>query len=380
MANSLVTLVLEQFAPGIIEKLTAAIGERPDSTRKAIGGLAPALLAGLAGVASTPSGADRLVAAARSQNPGLLDNLAGIIGGSDRAAVSDQGTSMLTSLLGGQAVGGLTSGIAKYSDINPSSAAGLIGMCAPIVMGVLRRRQSETRVNAGGLARMLLDQKESIAAALPSGLGDLLGGSGILDSISDRIGTATSAAGAAGPTITDAGRSATQTAARAMQVGPARAGIPAWAYVLGGLVLVGLLGYWLWGMQGERQTAQQAGEVVSGSSTPRPLIVGQVDVGKQVAGAIEIATKSLEDVTDAASAKAALPPLKEAVLQLDQATGLAGQLPPQGKRALKDLVATGAPTLQQLIDKTAAIPGAADVLKPTLDALKAKLAAISTEA
>jgi hypothetical protein len=228
---------------------------------------------------------------------------------------------------------------------------------------------------------MLLDQKESIAAALPSGLGGLLAGSGILNSISDRIGTATSAAGAAGATITDAARSTTQTAARAMQVGPARAaGIPAWAYILGGLVLLGLLGYWFWGVQGARQTAQQTGEVASGSSTPRPLIVGQVDVGKQVAGAIDTATRSLKGVTDVASANAALPQLKEAVLQLDQATGLAGQLPPEGKRALKDLAATGGPTLQQLIDKTAAIPGAADVLKPTLDALKAKLAAISTEA
>ena len=36
------------------------------------------------------------------------------------------------------------------------------------------------------------------------------------------------------------------------------------------------------------------------------------------------------------------------------------------------------PTLNQLFDKVLAIPGVADVLKPTIDALKAKLVVLTT--
>ena len=37
-----------------------------------------------------------------------------------------------------------------------------------------------------------------------------------------------------------------------------------------------------------------------------------------------------------------------------------------------------APTLNQLFDKVLAIPGVAELLKPTIDALKAKLAVLAT--
>jgi len=48
------------------------------------------------------------------------------------------------------------------------------------------------------------------------------------------------------------------------------------------------------------------------------------------------------------------------------------------RMALAGLVNPMMPSLNQLFDKVLAIPGVADVLKPTIDALKAKLAVLTT--
>jgi hypothetical protein len=47
------------------------------------------------------------------------------------------------------------------------------------------------------------------------------------------------------------------------------------------------------------------------------------------------------------------------------------------RRILSGLVNPVMPTLNQLFDKVLAIPGVADVLKPAIDALRLKLAALT---
>ena len=49
-------------------------------------------------------------------------------------------------------------------------------------MGVIARLQGARGIDAGSIAGLLSSQKDNIAAALPSGLGNLLGGTGLLDS------------------------------------------------------------------------------------------------------------------------------------------------------------------------------------------------------
>ena len=377
MPESLISLVMQQFAPSIVQTLAGALGQSPENTERAISGAVPAVLAGLVGAASTPGGAGALAAAAEKADLGGFGNLSGMIGGSDQEAISDKGRSLLTSLLGGSALHGLTNAIGRFAGLSEGGGASLIGLVAAVVMGVIGRRQSEAGLNAGGVARMLLDDKDAIAGAMPAGLRKLLGGSGILDGIADRLGEGV------GASTSLTGSAASAAGSKISNIGAAvgRAGIPGWAYGLGALIVLGLLGYWLWGGQGGEQTAQQASEqAVMGSSAPKLVMVGQVDLGRQITGALDTAAKSLKGVTDVASAKAALPQLKEAVSQLDQVSGLAGQVPAEGKKVLAGMVGSATPGLQQLIDKSVAIPGVAEVLKPTLDTLKDKLRSIGAEA
>jgi hypothetical protein len=59
----------------------------------------------------------------------------------------------------------------------------LMGLLTPVVMGVLGREQGSAHLGANGLTRMLTEQKDAIAAALPPGLSKMLEASGLHDSI-----------------------------------------------------------------------------------------------------------------------------------------------------------------------------------------------------
>jgi hypothetical protein len=70
--------------------------------------------------------------------------------------------------------------------------------------------------------------------------------------------------------------------------------------------------------------------------------------------------------------------LREVTTQIDRVDGVVGQLSAEQRKALAGLINPMMPTLNQLLDKVLAIPGVSAVLKPTIDALRAKLAVLLT--
>jgi hypothetical protein len=105
--------------------------------------------------------------------------------------------------------------------------------------------------------------------------------------------------------------------------------------------------------------------------------VGDVNLGQEVTNVFESATATLNDVTDAASAEAALPRLTEINTNLDRLGGLVGQLPAEGKSALAALVNGALPELEALIARVTEIAGVGAVIKPATDALVEKLRAMA---
>jgi hypothetical protein len=107
------------------------------------------------------------------------------------------------------------------------------------------------------------------------------------------------------------------------------------------------------------------------------LIVGDLNIGKQVTDSIASLRTALAGITDGNSARAALPKLQEAAAQIDKVGGLSAQLSAEQRKLLAGTVSPSLPTLNQLLDKVLAIPGVAELLKPTIDTLKAKLAVLT---
>jgi hypothetical protein len=236
-------------------------------------------------------------------------------------------------------------------------------MLAPIVMGTIGQQQGTRSLDAGGIASLLSSQKDNIVAALPAGFANLLGGTGLLDSLGGAARTATAAAGQTARVTASAARAIGDTGQRAASVSRN------WLYWL--IPLLAILALLIYFFRPAEQVVQP------GVPTIPSLTVGGLDLGKQVTDSITNLRTTLTGITDAASAQGALPKLREVTAQIDRVDGLLGQLSPEQRKVLAGVVNPLMPSLNQLCDKVLAIPGVAELLKPTIDALRAKLAMLT---
>src|SRR5262245_26330968 len=377
MATNLVSYIMQFLTPDLINRIAGALGLDRNDTQTGVAATVPALLAALGGVAAKPGGAQGLVDTIKQQS-NVVDNFGSMLGTGSPSSFVDKGSSLLMSLLGSRDQSSLVGAIGSFAGLGHSGGNSLLGMLAPLVMGLIGK-QMGPRIDAGSLSNLFASQKDQIAQALPRGMSNLLGGTGLLDSLSGAAGYATTAAEQAGRATTAAagqfGQSAS-SAARSVGTGAQRAAAsttPSWVYwAIPAIVLGGLLWYLL-----SDHTTQVAQQPTVIPSQTQNVVVGGVDVGKQINDSLGEIRTSLAGITDAASANAALPKLQEATAQIDKVAGMVKQLPADQRRVADGLIASSMATINQLFDKVLAIPGVAEVVRPTIESLKTKLADLS---
>jgi hypothetical protein len=367
MATNLVSLVMQFLTPDMVGRIATALGFDNDKVQSAISGAVPAVLAAFNDVATQPGGAQNLADAARQQT-GSLENFASMLGAGGQSSLLDKGSQLLSSLVGGRDQNALIGAISKFTGLGQGASGSLLAILAPIVVGTIGQHQSAARaLDANGIANLFASQKDNIAAALPSGFGGLLSGTGLLNSLGDAARTAT-AAGSEAMRATSAARAVGQTGQRAADT--AAAASSNWLYWLVPIAAaVALLIYFA--VRPTEQVVQQGMNQVHNAPAPG------VDIGKQVANNIASVRATLNGVTDVSSAQAALPKLKEATAQIDKTGGEVGQLSAEQRKLIAAVINPLMPTVNQLCDKVLAIPGVAEVLKPSVDTLKAKLTALA---
>jgi hypothetical protein len=381
MATNLVSLITQFLTPDIIARIASALRLDPSVAQRAVSASVPAILAGLAGVASTREGARQLSnAASQQQTTGVLDILK-TIGGPGQTSLVESGSHALSSLLGGGTVNALAGAIGKFASTGEGTSKSLLGMLSPMVLGVLGQQQRSSGLDANGLATLLASQKDQIAAAIPSGLASQLSGTGVLDALEEG---ARSSAAAAMAAARRAGSASERTFAGASQAAQAARSSASsqWPYWLIGLaVLAALAWYFLAGRDGDQVAEQtrptatqpvQPPRATTGVATPS-LTVRGINLSDQVDASVNLLKTTLTDITDVASAQAAVPKIQAATAQLDSVNALAVQLPPDGKTALAGLIAAATPAISQLCDRVLAIPGVGGVAKPAIDELRARL-------
>jgi hypothetical protein len=385
MATNLVSLVMQFLTPDVIARIANALGLDRNTAQSAIGAAVPGLLAGLTNAATTqPNGAQKLADAVKQEtNP--LATIAGMFGANGaQGALIDKGSNMLSSLLGGRDQSALTGALGKFAGVDQSKSSSLLGMLTPLVMGAIAQQQGGRSVSASSVANLLADQKDSIAAALPGGFGSLLSGTGMLDSLGGAARTATATAREAAGTATSAAYAAAASGQRA-----ASSSVNWLYWVIPIVVIAGAL-LWL--------VNRPADEAVRQAATPTPaatattglapattglattaggVMVGGVDIAKQLSGEIIDLRSTLAGITDADSARAALPKLQQVTSQVDKISGSLANVSADQRQLLAGIVRPVSPTINQLFDKVLAIPGVGDVLKPTLDTLRTKLTTLA---
>src|ERR1700722_8955387 len=380
MAANLVSVVMQFLTPDMIAKIASALGLDRTVAQKAIGGAVPALLASLADVASTPNGARQLTNTLAQQQAGSLESLKGLIGSAGQNNLAETGSTLLSGLFGGGALDTIAQSIGKFAGVDGGSSKSLLGMLGPVVLGASGQQQRSAGLDASGLTSLLGSQKDQIAEAIPSGLADQLSAAGLLDRAAGGLGSGTAAASAAGSRIVGASE---RTVAGASRAAYATTASSQWPYWLVALVVFGGLAWFALGRQAGERVAELPRPAATQPATgtvgvaPSDLTIGGVNLANQVNSSVGPLRSTLPTITDAASAQAALPKLREATTQLNEVSNLATKHTPEGKSALARLIAAATPTIDQMCDKVLATPGVGDIAKPAIDELRGKLDTLS---
>ena len=410
MSFNLVDLVKGQLGGPALGQLGALLGEDNNKTEAALGAAVPGLLSGLTSQANSDGGAS-LFDAVSNQDDSMLDNIGGLLTGGNSSSVMDQGSGMLSSILGNGAAGGLASAVAGLTGIGGKSSSGLMGLLMPIVLGMVKRKifgGGGFSQNAGGLLSLLNGQKDNVQAAMPSGFQNQLQSSGFMDQISNfggNVGGAVS--GAASSVGNVAGNAAGAVGGAAGAVGNA-AGNAAGAVGNAAGNAAGAVG------NAAGNTADAAGRAASGGggilkkflpiailaaialfalklctggkdvdvpnaslpSVEVPSVdVGGVNVGDEIGGIFGGATDAIGGIEDVDGAKAALPALEEVSGKADALTGIWDKVPEAARGPMSGLVGGHMDKLTPMLDKANEIPGVADVLGPVTGPLLDKLKA-----
>ena len=285
MSDNLVSAVSRLLTPELVGKMASASGLDRSTTQSAVTAFVPAILNGLSELATKPGGARQIADSVAEQPAGILANLAATLSGGQSA---DKGSGMLASLLGGGVLNTLISTLSRFVGIGEGSARTLMGLLTPVVLGVLGREQRAQGLEASGLARMLMGQKDQISAAMPAGLSDLLGSRVRLheDADTPRSETRTyESPSYSRSTHPGTPRMVTETR-------EARAASPNWPYwVLPLLALGGLLWYLLPGAETDRTTAERTATAPGQPDTRTATPPGQATT----TGKLTYLTKPLPD-------------------------------------------------------------------------------------
>src|SRR5262245_12597654 len=376
MATNLVSYIMQFLTPDLIGRIAGALGLDRNDTQTGVTAAIPALLAALGGVAAKPGGAQNLVDTIKQQSS-VAENFGSMIATGNPSSFVDKGSSLLMSLLGSHDQSTLVGAIGRFAGLGHSGGSSLLGMLSPLVLGLIGK-QIGSRLDVGSPTHLFASQQQQIAQALPPGMSNLLGGTGLLDSLSSTAGYATTAAEQAGRATTAAAGQFSQYASSAgRSVDTSQRAVasatPSWVYwAIPAIVAAGFL----WYLLADRTTQVAQNPTVVPTQT-QSLVVGGVDVGKQISDSLGEVRISLASITDTASANAALPKLQQATAQIDKVAGTVKQLPADQRRVADGLVASSMATINQLFDRVLAIPGVAEVAKPTIDSLRTKLADLS---
>lgn len=374
MAFNLVDLVKDQVSDQLLGQLAGAAGLDSNQGTAALGSALPGLLSGFAGTSNRPGGAGALLDAVNQQDDGLLGNLGAMLDQGQGQQLAEQGTGLLTSLLGNGALDTLTSVIGGMTGINKGGSASLLGLLAPIVLGVIKKQVLGGGLDAGGLTSLLDSQQANINAAMPAGLSDQLTSQGFFDSIA---GGDTAASAPAAP---DASHTPPTSSG----------GLPKWlipAVVVAALVFVGLrfLG-------GKDVDVSGGGEAIDNaaaefSSVTDGIATADLDAARaalpegldlegltgQLNGVFESTTSALSGITDADTATAALPQLTDASERVSRFDAVFKRLPDAAKGPFAGMLQNGLGAIQPLLDTAMAIPGVGSVIEPVVGPMIASI-------
>lgn len=353
---NLVKLINDQLSTESLGQLSSLLGVDSETTEAASGAAVPALLAGIAGMATNEDGIRKVSTALNGLGDGMFGNFQRMLGG-DTNAMRESGSRLLGGLFGADLVGNLASAISRYTGLDASTAKTLLSYLAPLVLGRVASQWQSQGATPGALKNLLVDQKRYIDDALPTGF-----------SLTDVPGLAR---------MGEVGRTASALASQAKSESKSLAAtlLPL------GLLLVGAA--LLWGFWQNRQAPQQAAAEPE-LEEPRPVVAMKPVIdGTNLPTAEQFRSDlttgfdelgaTFAKIKDTASAQAALPQLKTLNERLTGWQQMWGRIPAAGRTALTTFVTEQINSLKQKATGVLSLPGLPSEIKTTIGSILRKL-------
>lgn len=160
MSLNIIDLIKGQLGPALVSQTASQYGESESGITKAIGGLLPAIVGGLANNSDNPLVLDAIM---NSSSPQILENPAG--NSSNNSSIA----SVLTQIFGDK-LNGLINSVATYAGISNNSSSSLLYLVTGATVGTIGKYAADNNLDKAGISGLLNDQKGIVATLLPAGL------------------------------------------------------------------------------------------------------------------------------------------------------------------------------------------------------------------
>ncbi len=160
MSLNIIDLIKGQLGSALVTQASSQLGESESGISKAIGGLLPAVVGGLANNSNNPAVLDAI---SNAPSQGILGNLLGLA--TNNTWVQD----LLASIFGDK-LSGLVNSIATYAGISNNSSASLLNLVTGATIGSVGKYAADNNLDQAGISNLLNDQKGIVSSLLPAGL------------------------------------------------------------------------------------------------------------------------------------------------------------------------------------------------------------------
>lgn len=167
---SLLDQLTQSLGPNALQQISRKLNTDEQTAGSAVTAALPVLLAALASNAASSNGASALSNALSQHDGSALDDVEGSV----QQGHEGLGARILGHVLGNRQPA-VANGIGNATGLDAGKVVSLLAMLAPLVMGALGKAQRKNGLDAGGLASMLGQERQSITNNVGGGLTGLMG-------------------------------------------------------------------------------------------------------------------------------------------------------------------------------------------------------------
>lgn len=153
--STLLKTLMKQLGPSGISQISDMLGQDKKTTGRALEAVLPSIISGLSRNTSRTDGAEALTRALeKDHDGGILNDVLGFLGKADER----DGQGILGHIFGNKKER-VETGLSRSTGLDLNSIVKLMGIAAPLVMGLLGKTRQQNQMGADGLSQLL--QKEN---------------------------------------------------------------------------------------------------------------------------------------------------------------------------------------------------------------------------